>query len=101
MRHRSALLVALAAVSLPASAAFFQIAEQSASGIGNAFAGGAAIAEDASTVWYNPAGMTRLSRPEIVVGGSYIRPSFTANVLSATTVAGTPISGGGGEGGVD
>jgi len=83
-------------MSAPVSAAFFQIAEQSASGLGNAFAGGAAIAEDASTVWYNPAGMTRLSRPEIVVGGSYIRPSFTANVVSATTVAGTPIGGGGG-----
>jgi len=98
---RHALVAALAAVSTPASAAFFQIAEQSASGIGNAFAGGAAVAEDASTVWYNPAGMTRLSRPEIVVGGSYIRPSFNANVLSASTIAGPTISGGGGEAGAN
>jgi long-chain fatty acid transport protein len=91
------LFAALAALSAPVSAAFFQIAEQSASGLGNAFAGGAAIAEDASTVWYNPAGMTRLSRPEIVVGGSYIRPSFNASVVSASNVVGTPISGDGGE----
>src|SRR5258706_1425595 len=99
MRHRSALLVALAAVSLPASAAFFQIAENSASGIGNAFAGGAAVAEDASTVWYNPAGMTRLKDAQLVVGGHYIHPSFKASVNSASTVFGAPIGGGGGEAG--
>ena len=98
---RRALITALAVASAPASAAFFQIAEQSASGIGNAFAGGAAVAEDASTVWYNPAGMTRLAGPQLVVGGSYIRPSFNANVLSASTVAGAPISGGGGDAGLN
>src|SRR5690348_5560566 len=99
--RRPILVAVLAAVCTPASAAFFQIAEQSASGIGNAFAGGAALAEDASTVWYNPAGMTRLTRPEVVAGGSYIRPSFSADVLSASNVVGTPISGGGGEAGVN
>ncbi len=99
MRHRSALLVALVAVSLPASAAFFQIAENSASGIGNAFAGGAAIAEDASTVWYNPAGMMRLKDAQLVVSGHYIHPSFKASVNSASTSLGFPISGGGGEAG--
>src|SRR5258706_11321525 len=99
MRHRSALLVALAAVSLPASAAFFQIAENSASGIGNAFAGGPAVPEDASTVWYNPAGMTRLKDAQLVVGGHYIHPSFKASVNSASTVFGAPIGGGGGEAG--
>jgi long-chain fatty acid transport protein len=98
---RKPILVAvLVAVSTPASAAFFQIAEQSASGIGNAFAGGAAIAEDASTVWYNPAGMTRLRRPEIVAGGSYILPSFKAHVESASVPAlNQPIGGGGGQAG--
>ena len=96
---RRALIAALAAVSAPASAAFFQIAEQSASAMGNAFAGGAAIAEDASTVWYNPAGMTRLERPQFIVGGSYIRPSFAANVISASTSAGFAIAGGGGDAG--
>jgi long-chain fatty acid transport protein len=99
--RRQILAAVLVAVSAPASAAFFQIAEQSASGIGNAFAGGAAIAEDASTVWYNPAGMTRLDRAQLIVGGSYIHPSFTANVLSASTVFGFPIAGGGGDAGQD
>jgi long-chain fatty acid transport protein len=99
--RRPIVAFALAVTSSSASAAFFQIAEQSASGIGNAFAGGAAIAEDASTVWYNPAGMTRLDRAQLIVGGSYIRPSFTANVLSASNVFGSSIAGGGGDAGQD
>jgi long-chain fatty acid transport protein len=98
--RRFALVVALIGVPASASAAFFQIAENSASGIGNAFAGGAAIAEDASTVWYNPAGMTRFKDPQLVVSGHYIHPSFKANVVSASTVNGSSISGDGGEAGV-
>src|SRR5689334_17050308 len=97
--RRPILVAVLAAVSTPASAAFFQIAEQSASGIGNAFAGGAALAEDASVVWYNPAGMTRLKDPQIIGGGSYLVPSFKATVNSASTALGFPIGGGGGEAG--
>jgi len=93
------LALALAGMSTSAAAAFFQIAENSASGIGNAFAGGAAIAEDASTVWYNPAGMTRLKGAQLVVSGHYIVPSFKANVNSASTSLGFPIGGGGGEAG--
>src|SRR5215467_14489739 len=96
--RRPVVAIALAVASAPASAAFFQIAEQSASGMGNAFAGGAAIAEDASTVWYNPAGMTRLRRTEIVAGGAYIRPSFSADVKSASSAIGN-IGGGGGDAG--
>jgi long-chain fatty acid transport protein len=95
---------AFAGISAPASAAFFQIAENSASGIGNAFAGGAAIAEDASTVWYNPAGMTRLRNQQLVVAGHFINPSFKATVNSASTtnfgaLPSFPISGSGGDAG--
>jgi long-chain fatty acid transport protein len=43
-----------------ANAAAFALSEQGASGLGNAYAGVAAVAEDASTVWWNPAGMSRL-----------------------------------------
>src|SRR5258706_742857 len=95
--YKPILFATLAALSAPVSAAFFQIAEQSASGIGNAFAGGAAIAEDASTVWYNPAGMTRLTRPQLVVAGSYIDLSIKTNVISATSVLGAPIGRGAGK----
>jgi long-chain fatty acid transport protein len=60
--------------SAAASAAGFLIAEQSVKGLGNAFAGWAASAEDASTLFYNPAGLTRLNR-ELLVGVNVIMPS--------------------------
>ena len=47
-------------LSSTAYSAGFGITENSGSGMGNAFAGAAAVAEDASTVWFNPAGMTYL-----------------------------------------
>lgn len=51
-----------------AHGAGFSIIEQSVSGLGNAFAGVAANAEDATTVFFNPAGLTHLTDPEIIVG---------------------------------
>src|SRR5271155_2833772 len=62
-RTRLAVAVSAAALSLAAGHALgsnFALQEQSGSGVGNAFAGGAAAAEDASTVWSNPAGMSRI-----------------------------------------
>src|SRR6266852_8159459 len=43
-----------------AHASAFALIEQNASGMGNAYAGAAAAAEDASTIYYNPAGMSLL-----------------------------------------
>jgi long-chain fatty acid transport protein len=51
----------LTSMSTNISAAGFSFAEQSVKGLGSAFSGGSASADDASTVWYNPAGMTRYS----------------------------------------
>lgn len=50
-----------AAFSGTAAASGFQLTEQNAAGVGTAFAGAAASAEDASTIFFNPAGMTLLS----------------------------------------
>lgn len=66
---------ALLVMSGAASASGFALIEQSASGLGNAFAGGAASAEDASTVFFNPAGMSRLSGKQLVVAAHAITPS--------------------------
>jgi long-chain fatty acid transport protein len=52
--------ILLAGLTQQVSAAGFQLIEQGVSGLGTAFSGGAAQAEDASTVYFNPAGMTRL-----------------------------------------
>lgn len=51
---------------LSSYAAGFALSEQSASGLGNAYAGAAAVAEDASTIFFNPAGMTYLEGSQIV-----------------------------------
>lgn len=67
--------VALLVTSGSAAASGFALTEQSGSGLGNAFAGGAASAEDASTIFFNPAGMAHLSGNQIAVAGSMIRPS--------------------------
>lgn len=67
---------ALLALSGAASASGFALIEQNASGMGNAFAGGAAIADDASTVFFNPAGMTRLAGKQIAIAAHYIKPSM-------------------------
>jgi len=52
----------------------FAIAEQSVTGLGRAFAGSAAVAEDASTIFFNPAGLTYLSNSEMAAGLHLINP---------------------------
>jgi long-chain fatty acid transport protein len=51
-----------------ASAAGFAIQNQTGSGNGNAFSGAAAAAEDAGTIYFNPAGMTYLSEGHNISG---------------------------------
>lgn len=84
-------------------AAGFAIIEQSVSGLGNAFAGGAASAEDASTIFFNPAGMTLLDGQQVVGGTHVIVPSTKFSADRAENVTGAPNSLGtnnGGDGGV-
>ncbi len=66
----------LAMASGVASAAGFQLMEQNASGLGNAYAGSAAVAENAGTIFFNPAGMTQLQAREASFGVAAVRPSF-------------------------
>lgn len=72
------LIPALIAVAFSggASASGFQLLEQNASGIGNAYAGSAAVAENASTIFFNPAGMTQLQAREVSLGLTAVKPSF-------------------------
>src|SRR3984893_1025959 len=77
-RTRLATAVGSAVLSLAAGHAgvaygsAFALQEQSGSGLGNAFAGGAAAAEDAATIFTNPAGMSRLTNMQAAVAGSVI-----------------------------
>lgn len=59
-----------------AHGAGFNLLEQNASGLGTAYAGSAAIADNASTIYFNPAGMTRLPGLNISLGANLIGPSF-------------------------
>lgn len=86
---------ALLAMSGNASASAFALIEQS-SGLGNAFAGGAASAEDATTIFTNPAGMSRLSGKQVSFAGSFIQPSAK---FSNTTSTGAALQTAGGNGG--
>jgi long-chain fatty acid transport protein len=69
---KTLLAVALASATTISQAGSFGLIEQSASGQGVAYAGASAIAEDASTIYFNPAGMTKLSGQQIVVAGHVI-----------------------------
>lgn len=57
-----------------AEAAGFYIKEMSVTGLGRAFAGAPAAADDASTVWFNPAGMNSLSKNELMANIHIISP---------------------------
>jgi long-chain fatty acid transport protein len=77
----------------------FALQEQSGSGLGNAFAGGAAAAEDASTIYTNPAGMSRLPGMQAVVAGSVVCPSIKFSDGGSQPAAFQPLGGNGGEAG--
>lgn len=86
-RRLSSVAVALA-LSGTASAAVaggFGIGTQSGSGTGNAFAGGAAVSDDASVAWSNPAAMTALpSGSQVTVAGHLLWPSFKFTNTAST-----------------
>jgi long-chain fatty acid transport protein len=82
---------------IAAQAAGFALIEQSASGMGNAFAGGGAVAEDASTIYFNPAGMTYIQGTQIVGAIHLIKPSAEFN--GTVTPTGRPKGGNGGDAG--
>lgn len=84
-----------------AQGAAFALAEQGVSGLGNAYAGAAAAAEDASTVWWNPAGMSKLPHgAHVLLGVHGIVPStkFT-NGGSVPAAFSNPTTGQGGDAG--
>lgn len=90
--NRLTAALALASCANLANAAGFALIEQNASGLGNAYAGQAAAAADASTIFFNPAGMTMLPDRQLVLAGHLIKPSaeFSGTVSPAV---------GGGQGG--
>jgi long-chain fatty acid transport protein len=89
-------VIFMAFTSSAAMASGIQITEKGTKGLGNAWAGGAAVAEDASTVYWNPAGLTRLDGNHVELSMHFIRPSFKFDDDGSTTVIGQPLTGGDG-----
>jgi long-chain fatty acid transport protein len=92
--------LAMLAIADWSSATGFYVPQQTAYGAGRANAGNAAMASEASTVFFNPAGMTRLQGSEVLVGVNIVTPSdeFSnrGTTLAAPATAGSaaPVAGG-------
>lgn len=92
----SALALTLAASDAKAGA--FALYEQGVSGLGNAYAGQAAAAEDASTVWWNPAGMSWLpSGKHFSIALAQVEPSTQFSDTGSVAAAGRPLGNTGGD----
>lgn len=87
--RRSALAAAVLATAPGAAvASSFQILEQSPSLQGTSFAGTATAAEDATTVFFNPAAMSELEGRTITVGASVILPDADFDNAGSTNSTG-------------
>lgn len=71
--------------TMNAMAGGFQLFEENVTNLGNAYAGTSAQADDASTEFFNPAGMTRLDNGQVVLSGTYIDLDANAEIKSATS----------------
>ncbi len=89
---RSSTLILSTAISTAAFGAGFALNEQSARALGQAYAGRASDADNASTLASNPAGMSFLKQGELSAGFSFIEATSTISDVSSTA-AGANVSG--------
>src|SRR5437899_8001888 len=83
-----------------AHASAFALIEQSASGLGSSYAGAAAAADDASIIFYNPAGMSLLPGMQVSAGLALINLSAKFSDSGSTPGAGPrPLGNDGGNAG--
>ncbi len=83
---KTALAVAVGALSSQAMAAGFALNEQSISGMGTSFAGRSSSADDATTLFGTPAGMSRLKREEVSFGMAAIHAKTDIKDTSSAPV---------------
>ncbi|MGF1708841.1 outer membrane protein transport protein [Enterovibrio baiacu] len=84
LTKRTLLSTAIAVATFQAHGAGFQISEHSASGLGRAFAGEAAIADNAAVAARNPAAMTMFDSAQVSGGISYIEPEVDTTLKSSS-----------------
>lgn len=80
---KSALALSISLASTSLLAAGFALDEQSISSMGTGFAGRSSSADDASTVYGNPAGMARIKHNEVSIGATFIDAS--SNIKNASS----------------
>ena len=95
LRNRTCIIAGLLSLSAGvAQASSFALIEQSVSGMGSAYAIGAAGLDDASTLYFNPAGMSRLSGSNLSTGLQIVSSSVdwpsSASCTSPSTVSVVP-----------
>lgn len=81
---KTLLALSLTSSSFYSVGAAFQLAEHSAAGLGRAFAGEAAIADDASVVARNPALMAQFDQIEFSITGTYVMPDVSLEGISTS-----------------
>lgn len=81
-------LINIAFFADTAFAAAFQIYELGTPIIGTAAVGQAAVANDASTSYFNPAGMTQLSTSQFMLGSEIILPNTHFSIGNTNTISG-------------
>lgn len=85
--NQSLLATAMLLAAGGANAAAFQLAEVSTSGLGRAYAGEAAIADNAAVIATNPALMTVFKRAQFSAGGVYINSKVDMRGDVATNIS--------------
>ncbi|HHF5743244.1 TPA: outer membrane protein transport protein [Haemophilus influenzae] len=91
--NQSLLATAMLLAAGGANAAAFQLAEVSTSGLGRAYAGEAAIADNAAVIATNPALMTVFKRAQFSTGGVYINSKVDMRGDVATNINLLPTKG--------
>lgn len=83
----------LAGASCPVWSSAFSLNEQNAKDLGTAYAGAVSSAEDASTGWYNAAGLVRLGQEQIAISGVYVNSQTTQSGTAVTNTGASMGSG--------
>lgn len=95
MRNKLLLSASIGLLSIlgvsKADAAGFYIQEQSVKGLGYAFSGSVTSLDDASTIYFNPAGMTRLNGAQMNAAAHILAPDSDLTNNGSSNALGAPI----------
>ncbi len=89
----TSMVSALALGAVNANAAGFYIQEQSVSGLGSAFSGSTTTLTDPSTIYFNPANMTRINGAQAQFATHLLVPNSELTDKGSTAVGGASIVG--------